>query len=325
LALSNGTTASGTGNSNFSVSVTPTAQTTYTLASLTDANCPATTANLTGTTTVRVNARPTVAITSPNTAICVGASTNITGNVTAIGAWTLTLNNSTTMKVTGTGNKSFSYTVTPTTTPITYVPTALTDANCAATTANLSGTTKVTLNPRPTATLTSPNATVCKNVAATLTGTVTATGAWTLTLSNGTKKTGVGTGTYTVAVTPTANTTYTIASLTNTTCAALPTGLTGTTVLTTINCPSFPTVIDSAVQRPISIYPNPFTSVLTIETDAANTYDAVLTDISGKILQRIHLEAATTLLPTDNLATGIYLIHLYQGETRITTQKVMKE
>src|SRR5678816_2953877 len=76
-----------------SKSVSPSTNTNYTIASLTDANCSSIITDLSGSTTVSVNARPTANITSANSTICEGASTNITGNVIAAGAWTLTLSN----------------------------------------------------------------------------------------------------------------------------------------------------------------------------------------------------------------------------------------
>jgi hypothetical protein len=95
-----------------------------------------------------VNARPVAAITSSNTAICNGGSTTISGTITASGAWTLTLNNSG-GTVTGTGSGSWNKSVSPASTT-TYSIASLSDALCASTGADLTGSEQVTVNDLPT-------------------------------------------------------------------------------------------------------------------------------------------------------------------------------
>jgi HYR domain len=60
--------------------------------------------------------------------------------------------------------------------------------------------TTVTIKARPTATLTTANATTCSNINPTLGGNVVAVGAWTLTLSNGQTATGTGSGPWSIVV-----------------------------------------------------------------------------------------------------------------------------
>ena len=92
---------------------------------------------------VTVGKRPLANITSVNAAICNGSNIAITGNVTANGAWTLTLSNG--ASATGTGNGTFSITVTPAVTT-TYTITSLVDAGCSSIAADLTGSTTITVN-----------------------------------------------------------------------------------------------------------------------------------------------------------------------------------
>jgi hypothetical protein len=65
----------------------------------------------------------------------------------------------------------------------------------------------------PNATFTSTSSTICHGTNFTLTGNVTATGAWIVTLSNGQTATGTGNGTWSIVVSPTTTTTYTLTSI----------------------------------------------------------------------------------------------------------------
>jgi len=225
--LSDGSRATGNGNGIFSISVSPTSNTTYTISSLSDANCISIAADLTGSTLITVNSRPTASVTSANTAICNGNSTTITGNVTASGAWTLTLNNGG-GTVTGTGSGTWSKSVTPSATT-TYSISSLTDASCTSIAADLTGSTQVTVNARPTATITSTNTSICNGSSANITGTVTALGGWTVTLNNGAMANGNGNGTFSISVSPSSNTTYTISSLSDANCTSTAADLSGST------------------------------------------------------------------------------------------------
>ena len=88
----------------------------------------------------------------------------------------------------------------------------------------------VTVNPGPVATLITASSTVCNGTQVNLSGNVTTTGAWTLTLNNGQTATGTGNGTWSINTTPSSTTSYSISSITNPT--ACPTSLTGATTIT---------------------------------------------------------------------------------------------
>jgi hypothetical protein len=87
------------------------------------------------------------------------------------------------------------------------------------------GTIIVSVIAGPTADLITASTSICHGVLFTLTGNVTATGAWTLTLSNGQTTTGSGNGVWSIIVAPTTTTIYTISSIVDTSpCVPQPSG-----------------------------------------------------------------------------------------------------
>jgi hypothetical protein len=78
----------------------------------------------------------------------------------------------------------------------------------------------------------------------------------------------------------------------------------------------------SAKNTSVRIYPNPVKDVLTISTGKALTgTTAVLTDISGKILQRVIISQPTLTIDMSRYTSGLYILKL--GDS--TTQKIIKE
>ena len=90
----------------------------------------------------------------------------------------------------------------------TYTATATTTNNCMST-----SLVSVVVKPKPTSTFTSTSTNVCYGNDFPLTGNITATGAWTMTLSNGATLTGTGPGSWTSTVVPTATTTYSVTNI----------------------------------------------------------------------------------------------------------------
>jgi hypothetical protein len=88
----------------------------------------------------------------------------------------------------------------------------------------------VTVAAAPTASISTTSSTVCHGIQATLSGPVTATGAWTVTLSNGQTATGTGNGTWSIVVSPTTTTTYTLTSITD--ASSCPGSVSGSVTLT---------------------------------------------------------------------------------------------
>lgn len=227
--------------SSYSLSVYPTASTTYTIVSVTDANC-----TNTGSGSASVTVSPTAQIGSvspASSAVCLGSGT---GTLTLTGYSGYTILNW--QRRLGTGDwediahASDTYSETPAEagTWEYRVLTEATGGGCP----NISASAVVTVNPSPTALL-SGNNLICDGEETTLSIYVTATGNWTLQLSDGSTVTGTGTGFASKMVSPTVNTTYTLTSLSDATCSALPGGLTGSAAIT-IN----PTCPYTIIRRP---------------------------------------------------------------------------
>ncbi len=222
--LSDGSSFTGTAPS-ITVSVSPTTTTTYTIATLSDANCSALAGGLTGSATVTVNARPTGSISGTDN-LCSGSSANLTLAVTGSGTISGTLSDGTTFSGTA---PTITVSVSPTATT-TYTIATLNDANCSALAGGLSGSATITVNPRPTGAI-SGTQTMCSNASANLTITVTGSGTISGTLSNGQSFSGTA-PTITVTVTPTVTTTYTIATLSDANCTSIAADRTGSAVVT---------------------------------------------------------------------------------------------
>ena len=107
--------------------------------------------------TLVVNAHPTSVI-SGTTTICNGSSTNLSITFTGTGTFIYSINGGD--PVTATSNPEI-VPVSPTTTT-TYMVTSLTDDNCAADAADMTGSVTVTVQPTPTATITG-TAAICQN------------------------------------------------------------------------------------------------------------------------------------------------------------------
>ncbi|MEJ0105656.1 MAG: proprotein convertase P-domain-containing protein [Bacteroidota bacterium] len=149
---------------------------------------------------------------------------------------------------------------------------------------------KVTVNPRPTAAITTSSANSCAGDNVSLSFNITATSAWTLTLDNGGGSTsGSGSGTFTMNVNPSSTTTYHIASFADSKCSALPAGITGSATLTVKPKPS---VVLSTSNSTVC---NGSSVTLT----AANSGGVNDNSISSGI---ITLPAGSTSIPNNNAA-----------------------
>jgi hypothetical protein len=144
--------------------------------------------------TLQINPRPAAVVAALNTTDCnVGDAFVLTNVLTGIGPWTVTWNDGTVQVVSGSGIST--RTVFPTNTfPNTAVANAyyITNLTSADTCfgnlpGDILGTNTITINPRPTATLTPMNITDCDSGNAyTLTNTLTGIGPWTVTWNDGT-------------------------------------------------------------------------------------------------------------------------------------------
>ena len=228
--LSDGTTFSGTAPT-ITINVSPNTTTTYTITTLTNGTCPSIVADRTGSATVTVNNRPT-AILSGTQAICNGSSATLSLAVTGSGTISGTLSDGTTFSGTA---PTITINVSPNTTT-TYTITTLTNGTCPSIAADRTGSATVTVNNRPTATLSGTQA-ICNGSSATLSLAVTGSGTISGTLSDGTTFSGTA-PTITVNVSPNTTTTYTITTLTNGTCPSIAADRTGSATVTVNNRPT---------------------------------------------------------------------------------------
>ncbi|HOZ76948.1 MAG TPA: proprotein convertase P-domain-containing protein [Ferruginibacter sp.] len=176
------------------------------------------------TTAVTVNSLPVAnAVTGANT-VCAASVINLNSNATGTPVLTYTwasdngnaaVTNAGVVTGLAAGTSNITYTVTD-------------GNNCSATSPSF----VVNINPRPSANITSANTVICDGSTVNITGTVTATGAWTLTLSNGAVANGTGNGTFSISVTPGITEVYTVTSLNDVNCASIAADLTGSTTVT---------------------------------------------------------------------------------------------
>jgi hypothetical protein len=76
----------------------------------------------------------------------------------------------------------------------------------------------------------------------------------------------------------------------------------------------------------IKVYPNPVKNIIQVEFDVNEYHQLELTDINGKVLQRLSLDNLDTRKKVDmgNLSSGIYFIKLV-GDNGVESRKVVKE
>jgi hypothetical protein len=135
----------------------------------------------------------------------------------------------------------YTFKVSPTTNS-TYTVTALSDASCAAGASQISGAAAVTVNPTPGAVI-SGGGSICTGSTATVSVALTGTPPWNLTYSDGTTGTtvnGITTSPYTFTVSPTVSSTYTLTTLSDASCTAAPSDLSGTASIIVTSLPVAP-------------------------------------------------------------------------------------
>ena len=182
---------------------------------------------------------------------------------------------------------------------------------------------------------------ICDPGTTNIAGTVTAVGAWTLTLSNGGgTATGTGNGTFSLAVSPTTTTTYSITSLADANCTSIAADLTGSTIVT-VNDPVSITTQPNPSQTKCASFPVSFTvvangdiggyqwskngtaitgatsatySIASVTTGDAGTYTVHITGVGGcvagltsnsaQLIVNEDIVINTQPAPTQSLCTG---------------------
>lgn len=196
----------GINSSPFTFTVTPSAQTTYSITAVNDANCPGTV--FTGLPVVSLTPIPTATL-SGNSTICPGNSSTVAVVFTGASPWQIIYTDGVTpVTRTGITNNPFVFQVTPSVST-TYT---LTDVSNLCGSGTATGTAAVTIANVATATL-SADQTICNGTSAQLTVALTGASPWSITWTNGTTPTtvaGITNNNYTFNVTPSATTTYSL-------------------------------------------------------------------------------------------------------------------
>ena len=218
---------------------------------------------------------PTVDYTASATTVCAGTAVTLSGTGADNYSWSGGISN------------GVSFVPTSTTT---YTVTGIVTANGCSNTASVT----ITVNPLPTGTI-SGTTSICNGSSTDLSIEVTGNGPWSGTLSDGTAFSG-STSPITVSVSPVANTTYTIASLTASSCEA--SSLTGSAIIT-INNFTVDTIVGS---RNSCIYTGTSTLDATYSIAASNassyawTVPTGATIISGAGTNTITVHFASTFV-----------------------------
>ena len=193
-------------------SVSPASATTYTVTSLTDANCTGTSS---GSATITVKTLPTAAVSGGST-ICPGGSSTITATLTGTTPFTVIWSDNVTQTINSGTTASRSVSPAATTT---YTVTSVSDA--ASCPRAGTGSATVTVKTLPTATVSGGGA-ICPGASATITAALTGTAPWTVIWSDNVTQTINSGTTATRSVSPAAATTYTVTSVTDASgCAAV--------------------------------------------------------------------------------------------------------
>lgn len=223
----------GITTSPYTFSVTPANTTTYTISNVTG---PCGVPNIgTASAVVNVSTVAGTAAISANQTICSTASTNLTYTLTGVSPWQITWTDGTTpVTTTGITGSPYTVSITPNSTT-TYTLTATTDG-CGAGTISGSGVSIITVDPStpPTATL-SGNNSICTGTSAQLSVALANGNPWSFTYTDGTTPltvTGITGSPALLSVTPTANTTYSMVSVSNSVCNGSASGTADITVWT---------------------------------------------------------------------------------------------
>ena len=233
--------APGTNNAqNYTPSVAVTANTWFRRVVTSNGVC----SNISAAVLIKVNQRPTSVI-SGTAAICSGSSTAVSIALTGTAPWSLSYTDGTaTTNVTNITASPYTFSVSPASSK-TYTVTALNDFNnCGSVAADQTGSAVITVNPRPTATI-SGSATICSGTSTAVSVAFTGKAPWNVSYTYGaiTGSFSTSSNPYTVSVNPTATTTYAITALSDAnSCTAVAGGITGSAVITVNPLPSTPTV-----------------------------------------------------------------------------------
>ncbi|MFM9028881.1 MAG: T9SS type A sorting domain-containing protein, partial [Bacteroidota bacterium] len=159
--------------------------------------------------------------------VCNGGTVILQVATTGALPLTVTLSDNSTHTIT---SATQNITRTPSVGSTTYTITAMSNAVCSAASGDLTGSVAVTVNARPTASI-SGTTTICNGTSTDLTVSFTGAGPWTYAINGGTALT-ASSSPATVSVSPSATTTYELSSLSDANCSAIAGDMTGSAAVT---------------------------------------------------------------------------------------------
>ena len=156
-----------TSDPSYTLAVSPSTTTTYTITGLSDSQCTSNSGDLSGSAVVTVNPRPT-GVVSGTTTICDGDVAQVSFSLTGAAPWSLTYNDGSDHVINNILSSPHIITVSPGTST-TYTLVSVSDNNgCDAQVGEMTGSAMITVNERPTAIL-SGTETICNGENASLT------------------------------------------------------------------------------------------------------------------------------------------------------------
>lgn len=266
-----------TGATSSSITVTPATSTNYTVTGTNGGAC-----SNTRTLSVTVGSALSILITPSTPTICIGNS----GTITASGASTYTWS---------TGSNSTSIVITPATT-VNYTVTG-TSGSCSGT-----NTISIAVSANPTVAATSSSSLICTGNSATLSATGASSYNWNPGSLSGAS----------IAVTPTASTTYTVVGSNAAGCTNTKTVSVTVSACTGIN-------EAQAANGTISIYPNPNNGEFNLVVPEQGVY-AIINSI-GQTIETIEVKENSQTISVQGLADGIYYVIGKTSKAKIVVSK----
>ncbi len=308
ITYTNGTTQVNETNitsSPYTITVSPTTNTTYELVEVTDMNCIGT---VSGSASVTVNQLPTATISGDN-AICSGSSTELTIELTGTQPWDITYTDGTTqINETNITDNPHTITVSPTTNT-TYELVSVNDVNC---TGTVSGTVTVDVNTQPTAVISGDN-TICVGESSDLTIDLTGTPPWSITYNDGSSSVtvdNINTTPLIVQATPAESTTYAITAIEDANCTGT---FSGSTVITVNPQPT------ATIDGSVTVCKDESTPAILFSGSGGTTPYTFTYKINGGASQTVKTTGGTNAVvfaPTDIIGTFDYeLVSVEDGSS----------
>lgn len=290
--------------------VKPSKNTDYTLAVVTDRHCQAAESNLVGIAEIVV-AEPPTALVSGNLTLCEGSTNTIQATLTGVGPWTLTWSDGLVQSnvTQSPALREVTYPVSGNTGPVTnrYSLKALSSGDCVAKKADLQGEAIVIVPPHPTVLVTSVGGTLCSGDSAVLQIQLTGTPPWNAVWSDGEVATYTSSSTNRI-VRPTRLSSFSIRSLQDANCTALPSGISGNVQVRVSAAPTAPQSLGDVTQLVGSAQP----PILVVESTNLNTVVDWFSDATGGVA----LLTGTNRFAPTNTIVGSYTYYASARNTQ---------